>query len=256
MRRMSPGVRNPLGIYYTIRRDNMDSVRYKVLLVDDEPDMLTAYKGLLEGSGFSVVCAGSVREAVAAARDSAPDLVLSDVAMPEAGGKALTAALRGDPATKAIPIVLMSGAYKEEEDVAEGLEAGADDYLPKPASPRLLVARLRAVLRRASAPAELSEALKTEGIELDVAARIVTQEGKKVPLTRKEFDLLTTFLRRPGRVLNVAYLLETVWGYDPAEYNDPRTVTVHVSSLRQKLGKKFGTRLASVPSLGYRFDPA
>lgn len=233
----------------------MDSVRYKILLVDDEPDMLTAYRGLLEGAGFSVVCAGSVREAVAAARESAPDLVLSDVAMPEGDGKALAAALRGDRTTAAIPIVLMSGSYKEEEDQAAGLEAGADDYLPKPASPRLLVARLRAVLRRAHAPAELAETLVSEGITLDVTSRIVTQGGKEVPLTRKEFDLLTTFLRRPGRVLNVPYLLETVWGYDPAEYNDPHTVAVHVSSLRKKLGSKFGARIASVPGLGYRFDP-
>ena len=233
----------------------MDHVRYKVLLVDDEPDMLTAYRGLLEGAGFSVVCAGSVREAVAAARDSAPDLVLSDVAMPEADGKALTAALRGDRATASIPVVLMSGSYKEEGDQAEGLEAGADDYLPKPASPRLLVARLRAVLRRANAPAELAEALEGEGITLDVAGRIVTQDGLRVPLTRKEFDLLTTFLRRPGRVLSIPYLLETVWGYDPAEYNDPHTVAVHVSSLRRKLGKGFGNRLKPLPGLGYRFDP-
>lgn len=234
----------------------MDNVRYKVLLVDDEPDMLTAYRALLETGGFSVVCAGSQREAVAAARDSRPDVVLSDVAMPEADGKALASALRGDRETAHIPIVLMSGAYIEEADQAEGLEAGADDYLPKPCSPRLLYARLRAVLRRANAPAELADVLKAEGITLDVASRQVTQDGCRVPLTRKEFDLLTTFLRRPAHVLNIPYLLETVWGYDPAHYNDPRTVTVHVSSLRQKLGKRFGARLTSVPGLGYRFDPA
>jgi two-component system phosphate regulon response regulator PhoB len=217
--------------------------------------MLTAYRGLLEQAGFTVLTAGSAREAQAAALDSRPDLVLSDVAMPDGDGRSLTAALKGDAATAAIPVVLMSGAYKEEEHQAEGLEVGADDYLPKPASPRLLVARLRAVLRRASAPGELAEALKAEDIALDVASRVVTRAGKRVPLTRKEFDLLTTFLRRPARVLSIPYLLETVWGYDPAEYNDPRTVTVHVSSLRAKLGKVFGARLASVPGLGYRLDP-
>ena len=233
----------------------MDSVRYKILLVDDEPDMLTAYRGLLEGAGFSVLCAGSAKEASAVARDSRPDIILSAVSLPEAGGLALTAALKAAPATSGIPVVLMSGAYKEEDDQAEGLEAGADDYLPKPASPRLLVARLRTVLKRHESPAELAVALEAEGISLDVSSRVVMQAGKKVPLTRKEFDLLTTFLRRPGRVLNVPYLLETVWGYDPAEYNDPRTVTVHVSSLRKKLGERFGARLTSVPGLGYRFDP-
>ncbi|MBI5596848.1 MAG: response regulator transcription factor [Elusimicrobia bacterium] len=232
----------------------MDALRYKLLLVDDEPDMLTTYQALLEGEGFTVLCARSVPEALAAARESAPDIVLSDVAMPDRDGKALAAALRADPATAAIPVVLMSGTYKEEDDQAGGLEAGADDYLPKPASPRLLAARLRAVLGRSRAPAELASVLKAEGLRLDPAARIVTRGGKRVPLTRKEFDLLTTFLRRPGRVLNVPYLLETVWGYDPAVYNNPRTVTVHVSSLRTKLGKAFAARLVSVPGLGYRFE--
>lgn len=232
-----------------------DAVRYKVLLVDDEPDMLTAYRGLLEGAGFSVAVAASASEALAAARESRPDIVLSDVAMPAGDGRSLTAQLRADPATRAIPIVLMSGAFKEEEDQAEGLEAGADDYLPKPASPRLLAARLRAVLRRAEAPEELGRTLEAEGLRLDVAARVLERSGKRIPLTRKEFDLLTTFLRRPGRVLTPAFLLETVWGYDPADYNDPRTVTVHVSSLRKKVGSPLAGRLVSVPGVGYRLEP-
>lgn len=232
-----------------------DAVRYKVLLVDDEPDMLTAYRGLLEGAGFSVSVASSAAEALAAARASRPDLVLSDVAMPAGDGRSLTAQLRADPATRSIPIVLMSGAFKEEEDQAEGLEAGADDYLPKPASPRLLAARLRAVLRRAEAPEELGRTLEADGLRLDVAARVLERSGKRIPLTRKEFDLLTTFLRRPGRVLTPAFLLETVWGYDPADYNDPRTVTVHVSSLRKKVGSPLADRLVSVPGVGYRLEP-
>lgn len=234
----------------------MNALRYKILIVDDESDLLGVYKSLLETAGFGVLCAGSAREAMDVARQSRPDLVLSDVAMPETDGRALAASLKADRATASIPIILMSGTYNEEKDQAEGLEAGADDYLPKPASPRLMVARLRAVLRRYSAVADIGETLATAGIRLDVASRIVTQDKRKVPLTRKEFDLLTTFLHRPGRVLSIPYLLETVWGYDPAEYNDPRTVTVHVSSLRGKLGKRFAARLRAVPSLGYRFDPA
>lgn len=193
-------------------------------------------------------------EGLAAARESAPDIVLSDVAMPEKDGPALVAALRADRATAAIPVVLMSGAYIEEGHQADGLEAGADDYVPKPASGRLLAARLRAVMRRLRAPEALSAALKAEGVVLDAASRIVTLKGRRVPLTRKEFDLLTVFLRRPGRVLGVPYLLETVWGYDPADYNNPRTVTVHVSSLRSKLGEGFAARLVAVPGLGYRFE--
>ncbi|MDE2291095.1 MAG: response regulator transcription factor [Elusimicrobia bacterium] len=233
----------------------MDSVRYKVLLVDDEPDMLTAYRGLLEAAGFTVLCARSAQEAMGTAADSRPDLILSDVAMPDTDGKKLVSKLKADRATAAIPVVLMSGAYKEEKDQAEGLEAGADDYLPKPSSPRLMAARLRAVMRRYAAPRELAEALGTNGLSLDVSSRVVTQKGRPVPLTRKEFDLLTTFLRKPGHVLSVPFLLETVWGYDPADYNDPRTVTVHVSSLRKKLGESFGRRLTAVAGLGYKLEP-
>lgn len=232
----------------------MDAIRYKILLVDDEPDMLTTYRTLLEKEGFTVLCAASAREAMATASDSRPDLILSDVSMPDTDGKALVQRMKADRATAAIPVVLMSGQYKEESDQAEGLEAGADDYLPKPASPRLMTARLRAVLRRFEAPKELGESLRLNGLQLDVSSRIVTQDNKRVPLTRKEFDLLTTFLRRPKRVLSVPYLLETVWGYDPAQYNDPRTVAVHVSSLRKKLGAAFGKRLAAVPGLGYRLE--
>lgn len=232
----------------------MDAIRYKILIVDDEPDMLTTYRSLLERAGFGVICAGSAGEAFQAAAESRPDLILSDVAMPDTDGKALVGRLKADTATAAIPVILMSGAYKEEADQAEGLEAGADDYLPKPASPRLMAARLRAVLRRYAAPKELGRTLSANGLALDVTSRIVTQDGRRVPLTRKEFDLLTTFLRRPGRVLSTTYLLETVWGYDPAEYNDPRTVAVHLSSLRKKLGPAFGKRLTAVPGLGYRLD--
>ncbi|MBI3299591.1 MAG: response regulator transcription factor [Elusimicrobia bacterium] len=232
----------------------MDAIRYKILIVDDEPDMLTAYKGLLKAAGFGVLTAVSAKEAFEVAAESRPDLILSDVAMPDTDGKALVARLKADKNTAAIPVILMSGAYKEESDQAEGLEAGADDYLSKPASPRLVAARIRTVLRRFAAPRDLDKALASNNLVLDVASRIVTQDGRRVPLTRKEFDILTTFLRRPGRVLSVAYLLETVWGYDPAEYNDPRTVAVHISSMRKKLGKTFGNRLAAVPGLGYRLD--
>lgn len=232
----------------------MDALRYTVLLVDDEPDMLTTYKDLLEGAGFTVLCARSAAEALAAARQSEPDIVLSDVGMPDKDGKALSEALKADRATARIPVVLMSGSYNEESDQAEGLEAGADDYLPKPASVRLLAARLRAVLRRTRAPADLAKTLKAEGIVLDPAARVVTRSGRRVPLTRKEFDLLTAFLSRPGRVLSPSFLLESVWGYDPADYNNPRTVTVHVSALRSKLGPAFASRLVAVPGVGYRFE--
>lgn len=229
-------------------------MRYKILLVDDEKDGLTVLKGMLEGEGFSVVTAGSAREALLAANDSQPDLILSDVAMPAEDGLTLVGRLKNGKRTASIPVILMSGVHKGDADQIEGIEKGADDYIPKPVSPGLLFAKVRAVLRRYAAPEELHKVLKVNGLLLDAQARVVQSKGRRISLTRKEFDLLATFLRKPGRVLSVAYLLETVWGYDPADYNDPHTVGVHISSLRKKLGSALGEKIASVSGLGYRFE--
>lgn len=229
-------------------------MKYKLLVIDDQPDNLSVYKGILQNEGFSVLIANSANEALLASVDSRPDLILLDVSMPDMDGIALCRRFKGDSRTSSIPVILMSGVHKGEADQTEGIEEGADDYIPKPFSAGLLAAKVRAVLRRYAATTELEETLKTEGLVLDVSARTVTVKGQRIALTRKEFDLLTTFLRKPGKVLSVFYLLETVWSYDPADYNDPHTVEVHISSLRKKLGKKMGGKIVSVPGLGYRFD--
>ncbi len=229
-------------------------MRYKILLVDDEKENREIYQELLKAEGFTVLVAANTKDALLAALDSKPDLILSDVAMPNGDGLAFCRNLKADRRSAAIPVILMSGVHKGEEDQVEGIEGGADDYLAKPFSPGLLCAKVRAVLRRYASPEDLAEVLKSEDMELDVQGRRVTCGGRPVSLTRKEFDLLTTFLRKPGRVLSVPYLLETVWSYDPADYNVPHTVSVHVSNLRRKLGPKFAKRVASLPGSGYRFD--
>jgi DNA-binding response OmpR family regulator len=234
----------------------VDALRYKVLLVDDDADNRLVFRHRLENDGFSIVEADGANEGFSAAVDSKPDVVLTDVSMPDGDGLSLCRRLRGDRRTSRIPIIMMSGVHNKEDEQLAGLEEGADDYLPKTYPPRLLSAKIRALLRRFAAPDELSSILKAEGLELDVQARTVSQKGKRVALTRKEFDLLTTFLRKPGQVLSNNFLLETVWNYDPADYNDPRTIQTHISSLRRKLGGKLGDRIVSVPGLGYRFEKA
>lgn len=230
-------------------------MRFKILVVDDDRHNREALKLLLEKEDFSVILAQSGGEAQLAAIDSKPDVILMDVALPDTDGIALCRRFKSDRRTAFIPVLLMSGQYKEVEKQVEGMEeGGADDYLVKPFSSLLLVAKMRTVLRRYSAPEELKELLKTEGLELDVQARTVSLKERRVPLTRKEFDLLTTFLRKKDKVLSVPYLLETVWGYNPADYNDPSTIQVHLSSLRRKLGPKLGKKIVSVPGLGYRFE--
>lgn len=230
-------------------------VRSRVLLVDDEADNRRVYGAVLESGGYAVTRASSIKEAFELAVESPPDLVLSDVSMPGGDGLELLAKLRAEKKTARVPVVLMSGVHKGSEDQADALDLGADDYLPKPVSPALIRAKVAAVLRRYGAPEELGEQLKAQGLVIDVAARTVTVGSSRVALTRKEFDLLTTFLRKPGRVLSAPYLLETVWGYDPADYSDPHTVGVHVSTLRRKIGSKLGSRIVAVTGLGYRFEP-
>lgn len=230
------------------------AVRAKILLVDDEADNRRIYGDLLSAEGYAVKRASSGDEAFALAVEAPPDLVLSDVSMANGDGLSLLSRLRAEKKTARVPVILMSGVRVDADDQADGLERGADDYLPKPVSPILLRAKIAAVLRRFSAATELGGVLKAQGLVLDEAARTVEISGERIALTRKEFDLLTTFLRKPGRALSTAYLLETVWGYDPADYSDPHTVGVHISTLRKKIGPKLGAKIVALTGLGYRFD--
>ncbi|MBI4423725.1 MAG: response regulator transcription factor [Elusimicrobia bacterium] len=230
-------------------------MRRKLLVVDDDRQNLEFLRALLEREGYEVLVADRAAEAALSAAESRPHLILSDVAMPGMGGFSLCRALRGDRRTAAIPLILMSGIQKGEAEQAQGIEQGADDYLVKPFHPRLLLAKVRAALRRAyEAPPEPRDLLRAQGLVLDLPGRTVARGKDRIALTRKEFDLLALFLKKPGRVLSVAFLLETVWGYDTTDYSDPHTIETHVSSLRRKLGPRLGRRLVSVPGLGYRLD--
>lgn len=227
-----------------------------ILVVDDDALNRATCRSALQRAGFNAVVADSAEAALRVVGDARPDVVVSDVQMPGAGGFGLCENLRKTLRTRRVPLLLMSGVRTTEEDRIDGLERGADDYLVKPFSPRYLVAKVRTVLRRYDASDELSGILAAEGMTLDASARTVTIcENAKLRLTRKEFDLLAVFLRKPGRVLSPLFLLESVWGWDPADYNDTHTVLVHVASLRRKLGPGLGRRIVTVHGAGYRFDP-
>lgn len=226
----------------------------KILVVDDDRQILKVVKGFLVKSGFAAVAVDDPSDALLLAKDSRPDLVLSDADMPGLGGHSLCRALKREGATQGIPVILMSGSLIDDRDVVAGFEGGADDYLLKPFSMQVLLARIKAVLRRYSASASTAAVLKSRGLELDPGARTVKAGGKPVSLTRKEFDLLATLLARPGKVLSIPYLLETVWGYDPADYNDPGTVEVHISHLRKKIGPRVARCLVNVVGHGYKFE--
>lgn len=224
----------------------------RILIVDDDADASEALALFLERSGFSVRRESRPESAAAAAVESRAELVLSDVCMPTMSGLTLCRRLKSDRRTAGAAVVLYSGRRKGELEQSEALEAGADDYILKPCAPALIVARLRAVLRRRQG--EPRPVLKAAGLALDLEARLATAGGRALELTRKEFDLLAALLAKSGRVLAAPFLLETIWGYDSAVYKDAHTVEVHVSSLRRKLGRRHARRIVTVPGLGYRFD--
>ena len=222
----------------------------RVLVVDDTPEMAEAVRAYLASHGFGVVVAHGGSDARLLATDSPPDLVLTDADMPDLDGHALCRALKKNPRTAAVPVVIMSGTLTEEDDVVSGLEGGADDYLIKPFPMKVMLARVHAVLRRYAPSADATRLVKRGGLELDPAGRTVKVAGKPVKLTRKEFDLLAILIEKEGRVLTPGFLLESVWGYDLADYNDPQTVTTHVFRLRKKVG---AACIENVTGHGYKF---
>ena len=224
---------------------------HRVLIVEDEPDIRDLLVFHLVREGYQVTQSRSGAEALRLARATPPDLVLLDLMLPEMDGLEVCRRLRQDPATMALPIVMLT-ARGDEVDRVLGLELGADDYVVKPFSPRELVARIRAVLRRARPPAGAAP-LVIGRLAIDAAAHHVTVDGQAVSLTRKEFDLLRALAEARGRVLSREYLLDHVWGYTAAGEIESRTVDVHVRRLRQKLGAE-GQRIGTVTGVGYRFE--
>lgn len=225
----------------------------KILVVDDVETLRKTLERALAQQGYSVMTAANGSDALLLAQESPPDLILTDAMMPGLDGNALCRVLKKSPKTRHIPVIIMSGEMIDEKDIVSGLEGGADDYILKPFTTKVLLARIRAVLRRFDQAPAMQEKLKKFGIEIDPAAREVRIDGSAVPLTRKEFDLLGLLLTNQGRVVTSNFLLESVWGYDLADYNDPHTVETHISRLRKKLGAKASKHLVNVRGFGYKF---
>ena len=222
-----------------------------VLVVEDEPDIRNLIVHHLTRDGFRCRTAATGAEALSRVRAVVPALVVLDLMLPEMSGLEVCRRLRGDPATAGVPIIMLT-AKADEVDRIVGLELGADDYVAKPFSPKELVARVRAVLRRAR-PEEPARPLSSGGVRLDTARHLVTVDGRPVELTPKEFDLLHALLEAAGRVLSREHLLNHVWGYARADEIESRTIDVHIRRLRAKLGTE-ERRIATIKGVGYRFD--
>jgi phosphate regulon transcriptional regulator PhoB len=223
----------------------------EVLVVEDEPDIRNLIVLHLAREGFRCRTAKSGPEALREARAATPDLVILDLMLPDLDGLEVCRRLRSDTATATIPIIMLT-AKADEVDRVVGLEMGADDYVVKPFSPKELVARARAVLRRAR-PTATPRVLRAGTITVDPMRHQVEVAGAAVVLTPKEFDLLQALVEASGRVLSREHLLEGVWGYARAGEIESRTVDVHVRRLRAKLGGE-GCRITTIKGVGYRFE--
>jgi phosphate regulon transcriptional regulator PhoB len=223
----------------------------EVLVVEDEPDIRRLVVLHLERDGFRCRTASTGADALREVKSAIPDLVVLDLMLPGVDGLEVCRQLRRDPSTASVPIIMLT-AKSDEVDRIVGLEIGADDYMGKPFSPKELVARVRAVLRRAH-PDQVTTVLTVGPITLDAARHAVSLNGQAIVLTPKEFDLLQALLEAAGRVLSREFLLNRVWGYARADVIESRTVDVHVRRLRAKLGDA-GSRIATVKSIGYRFE--
>ncbi|MGD1995569.1 MAG: response regulator transcription factor [Anaerolineae bacterium] len=222
-----------------------------ILVVDDEVEIVRLMRAYLEEAGFRVVTASDGEQALNVARQEKPDLVVLDILMPRMDGLEFTRRIRRE---RDLPIVMLT-ARAEETDRIVGLELGADDYVTKPFSPREVVARVRAVLRRAQTPPEPRQVLRVGPITLDRSAHTVTVSSTPVDLTPTEFDILLTLMTTPGRVFTRAEILEAVQGVAFESYE--RTVDVHIKNLRHKLeaDSAHPVFILTVRGVGYRLNP-
>lgn len=223
----------------------MDGI--KVLMVDDEARMRKLVKDFLSIKGYKVIEAEDGERAVDLFfKDKEIGLVILDVMMPKMDGWQTCREIR---AYSKVPIIMLT-AKSDERDELQGFELGVDEYISKPFSPKILVARVEAILRRTSGRAE-AEVLKAGGIELDKAAHIVTLDGKNLDLSFKEFELLAYFMENQGIALSREKILNNVWNYD--YFGDARTIDTHVKKLRSKLGDK-GDMIKTIWGMGYKFE--
>lgn len=226
-------------------------MEHLVLIVEDEPPQAEMLSYNLEKEGFRVMIAGDGEEGFLLARENSPDAIVLDWMLPGKSGIEVCRQLRGESETRQIPILMLT-ARGEEEDRVRGIETGADDYVVKPYSPREVVARIKALLRRAN-PSMSSELMEYADITIDLAQHKVSRAGRAIHLGPTEFRVLKTLMEKPGRVFSRERLLDLAWGRDV--YVEDRTVDVHIRRLRKALNDRGGADLIrTVRGEGYAID--
>lgn len=216
-----------------------------ILIADDEPRMIKLVTDFLKKDGFNVLAAGNGRQALEIFNNNHIDLVILDVMMPEYDGWAVCREIRK---ISPVPIIMLT-ARSEESDELFGFELGADEYVTKPFSPKILVARVQSLLRRITERKNLN--IPVDGLEIDINGRAVTVEGAPLDLSMKEFELLLYLVNNEGMALNRDQILNAVWDYN--YFGDARTVDTHIKRLRSKLGNK-GSLIKTIRGIGYKFE--
>jgi two-component system alkaline phosphatase synthesis response regulator PhoP len=223
--------------------------KQKILIVDDEPDILELIEYNLKKEGYQVYTAKNGQEAVAEAKKVQPDLIVLDIMMPKMDGIEACRIMRTMPEFKTTFMVFLTARSEEYSEIA-GFNVGADDYIAKPIKPRALVSRINAILRRNSAPEEITDnKLEIGDLVIDREAYLVFQGGNKVVLAKKEFELLYLLASKPGKVYTREVILKNIWEDSVVVTN--RTIDVHIRKIREKLGE---TYVSTVKGVGYKFE--
>lgn len=220
----------------------------KILLVDDEPDILDLIQYNLEKEGFKVYTANNGKEAISLAVKHIPDLILLDVMMPEMDGMETCLEIRERKELDKTIVAFLTARGEDYSQIA-GFEAGADDYISKPIKPRVLISRIKALLRRLGSDNDSSNSISNKGISVDMDRYVVIQDGNELSLPKKEFELLVLLISHPGRVFTRDVILTSVWGNDVIVGD--RTIDVHIRKLREKLGDEY---FKTVKGVGYKFE--
>ncbi|HEY0899523.1 MAG TPA: response regulator transcription factor [Sphingobacteriaceae bacterium] len=228
----------------------MSTAKHKILIVDDEPDILELIEYNLKKEGYQVSTARNGQEAVALAKKNIPDLIILDIMMPVMDGIEACRILRSMPDFKNTFMVFLTARSEEYSEIA-GFNVGADDYIAKPIKPRALVSRINAILRRNTVAEDVKEnKLEIAGLVIDRDAFVVYRGPSKIVLAKKEFELLYLLASKPGKVFTRESILKTIWEDSVVVTN--RTIDVHIRKLREKLGENY---VCTVKGVGYKFEP-
>ncbi|MDB5020234.1 MAG: ArsR family transcriptional regulator [Pedobacter sp.] len=227
----------------------MSTLNQKILIVDDEPDILELVEYNLKKEGYQVFTASNGQEGIALAKRVHPDLIVLDIMMPKMDGIEACRLMRAIPEFKNTFMVFLTARSEEYSEIA-GFNVGADDYIAKPIKPRALVSRINAILRRTSSSEEVSEnKIEIGDLVIDREAYLVFQAGEKVVLAKKEFELLYLLASKPGKVYTRESILKNIWEDSVVVTN--RTIDVHIRKVREKLGENY---VSTVKGVGYKFE--